>query len=69
MNRLVFFLGLVRMQTYAAVTRQVDGWSIGWIEEVSGVNAQKTALLESLVVTLNEALAWLDSDVNAIAVH
>ncbi|MBF0260655.1 MAG: type II toxin-antitoxin system HicB family antitoxin [Magnetococcales bacterium] len=47
------------MQTYTAVTKQVDGWWIGWIEEVAGVNAQEStreALLESLAVTLKEAI-------------
>lgn len=60
------------MQTHAAVTRQVAGWWIGWIEEVSGVKAQETTretLPESLAVTLREALAWLGSDVDAIAVY
>jgi len=27
-------------QVYTAVTKQDDGWWIGWIEEVPGVNCQ-----------------------------
>jgi predicted RNase H-like HicB family nuclease len=47
--------------TYTAVTKQVDGWWIGWIEEVPGVNCQertKEELLESLRDALKEALAF-----------
>ncbi len=45
--------------TYTAVTKQVDGWWVGWIEEVPGVNCQertREALLASLRATLAEAL-------------
>jgi hypothetical protein len=45
--------------TYIAIVKQVDGWWIGWVEEVPGVNCQertREALLESLRVTLSEAL-------------
>ncbi len=44
---------------YTAVVKQEGKWWIGWIEEVPGVNCQesnKEALLESLKVTLREAL-------------
>lgn len=44
---------------YTAVIKQSGPWWIGWIEEVPGVNCQeasKTELLESLQVTLREAL-------------
>ena len=46
-------------QTYKAVIKEDSGWWIGWIEEVPGVNCQertKETLLESLAVTLREAL-------------
>jgi predicted RNase H-like HicB family nuclease len=46
---------------YTAVTKQDDGWWVGWIEEVPGVNCQERthdALLESLKVTLTEALEF-----------
>jgi hypothetical protein len=44
---------------YTAVVKQDGDWWIGWIEEVPGVNCQertKETLLESLAVTLREAL-------------
>jgi hypothetical protein len=48
-------------ETYTAVVKRRDPWWIGWIEEVPGVNCQeatKEELLESLRVTLREALAF-----------
>jgi predicted RNase H-like HicB family nuclease len=44
---------------YTAVVKQDNGWWIGWIEEVPGVNCQEATrdeLLESLRITLNKAL-------------
>lgn len=44
---------------YTAVIKQDGEWWIGWIEEVPGVNCQesnKDALLQSLAITLKEAL-------------
>ena len=44
---------------YTAITKRVDDWWVGWIEEVPGVNCQEKTrpeLLESLKVTLREAL-------------
>ncbi|MDP1932416.1 MAG: type II toxin-antitoxin system HicB family antitoxin [Gammaproteobacteria bacterium] len=44
---------------YTAVVKKEGDWWIGWIEEVPGVNCQeptKTELLESLRITLKEAL-------------
>lgn len=46
-------------RTFTAVTKQDDGWWIGWIEEVPGVNCQERTreeLLDSLRTTLTEAL-------------
>jgi predicted RNase H-like HicB family nuclease len=48
-------------QQYTAVIKQDTGWWIGWVEEVPGVNCQehtREELLESLRVTLKEALAF-----------
>lgn len=48
------------MQEYTAVLKQQGAWWIGWIEEIPGVNCQeatKEELLESLRVTLREAIA------------
>jgi len=50
---------------YTAVTKQDDGWWIGWIEEVPGVNCQERTheeLLESLKITLKEALEFNRKD-------
>ena len=44
---------------YTAVVKQDQDWWIGWIEEAPGVNCQEAtreALMESLRITLNEAL-------------
>ena len=44
---------------FTAVMKRSGPWWIGWIAEVPGVNCQertKTALLETLTVTLREAL-------------
>ncbi|HEX6112595.1 MAG TPA: hypothetical protein VFZ10_09825 [Geminicoccaceae bacterium] len=46
-------------QSYTAVIKQAGPWSIGWIEEVPGVNCQERTreeLLETLRITLEEAL-------------
>jgi predicted RNase H-like HicB family nuclease len=45
--------------TYTAVIQRDGKWWIGWIEEVSGVNAQsetREGLLGDLKTALNEAL-------------
>jgi predicted RNase H-like HicB family nuclease len=45
--------------TYTAVIKQDEGWWIGWIQEIPGVNCQertKEELLECLRITLREAL-------------
>jgi predicted RNase H-like HicB family nuclease len=44
---------------YTAVIKQAEGWWIGWVEEIPGVNSQersKSELLESLRSALREAL-------------
>lgn len=46
-------------ESFTAVIKQSNNWWIGWIEEISGVNCQeatKKELLESLRITLKEAL-------------
>jgi predicted RNase H-like HicB family nuclease len=50
---------------FTAVVKQEGDWWIGWIEEVPGVNCQEATraeLLESLRVTLDEALAFNRAD-------
>jgi predicted RNase H-like HicB family nuclease len=55
---------------YKALIKQDGDWWIGWIEEVSGVNCQEASreeLLESLRVTLQEALEFNRQDALAAA--
>jgi len=50
---------------YTAVVKKEGDWWIGWIEEVPGVNCQEATreeLLETLSVTLREALSLNRSD-------
>jgi predicted RNase H-like HicB family nuclease len=50
---------------YTAITKQVGGWWVGWIEEVPGVNCQehtREELLQSLRVTLKEAIDFNRKD-------
>ncbi len=47
--------------TFTAVVKHEGDWWIGWIEEVSGVNAQEkthTELVKSLKIALKEALEF-----------
>lgn len=49
------------MNTFNAVIKEVDGWWVGWIEEIPGVNCQEKTrqeLMESLKITLQEALEF-----------
>jgi predicted RNase H-like HicB family nuclease len=46
---------------YTAIIKQDDDWWLGWIEEIPGVNCQEAThekLIESLKITLREALAF-----------
>ena len=55
---------------YTAVIKREGGWWIGWIEEVPGVNCQedsRESLLESLRVTLREAIEMNRADALAAA--
>jgi predicted RNase H-like HicB family nuclease len=50
---------------YTAVIRQDGDWWIGWIAEIPGVNCQEVSrevLLESLRITLQEALEFNRQD-------
>jgi hypothetical protein len=52
-------------RVYTAVTKQDNGWWIGWIQEVPGVNCQERThdqLLETLKITLKEALEFNRQD-------
>ena len=51
--------------TFTAIIKQDGPWWVGWIEEIPGVNCQEASrdeLIESLRVTLQEALAMNRSD-------
>lgn len=55
---------------YTAVIKEEDGWWVGWIEEVPGVNCQEKTykeLKETLEVTLKEALEFNRQDARAAA--
>ena len=55
---------------YTAVVKQEGDWWIGWIEEIPGANCQEATreeLLESLRVTLNEALEFNREDARRMA--
>ena len=58
------------LDTYTAIIKQSGPWWIGWIAEVPGVNCQeptKEALLETLKVTLQEALEFNRSEAREAA--
>ena len=47
--------------TYTAAIKQQDGWWIGWIEEIPGVNCQERTreeLIETLGISLKEAIEF-----------
>ncbi len=55
---------------YTALIQESDGWWIGWIEEIPGVNCQESSyeeLLKSLRITLQEALEFNRQDAIAAA--
>ena len=55
---------------YTAVVKKDDDWWIGWVEEIPGVNCQektKEELLETLRVTLKEALEMNKAEALAVA--
>jgi len=55
---------------YKAVIKKDDDWWIGWVEEIPGVNCQektKKKLLETLRVTLKEALEMNKNEALAVA--
>ncbi len=57
-------------QIFTAVVKQDEGWWIGWIEEVPGVNSQgktREELLENLRSALHEALEMNRADALAAA--
>jgi len=58
------------VSTYTAVVKQDGDWWIGWVEEVSGVNAQESTregLVASLKAVLQEALEMNRAEARAAA--
>ena len=58
------------MVEYTAVVKKEGDWWIGWIGEVPGVNCQESTrheLLETLRVTLREALEFNRQEAKAAA--
>lgn len=56
--------------TYTAIVKQDGDWWIGWVEEIPGVNCQESSraeLLNSLRITLKEALEFNREDARAAA--
>ena len=57
-------------RNFKAVIKQDEGWWIGWIEEIPGVNSQgktKAELLKNLRSALREALAFNCEEARAAA--
>jgi predicted RNase H-like HicB family nuclease len=57
-------------RTFNAVVKQDEGWWIGWIEEIPGVNCQgktRSELLKNLRSALKEALEFNREDALAAA--
>ena len=57
-------------RTFNAVIKQDDGWWIGWVEEIPGVNCQgktRSELLKNLRSALKEALEFNREDARAAA--
>ena len=62
--------GASMKRTFNAVIKQDEGWWIGWVEEVPGVNSQgktRTELLKNLRSALKEALVFNREDALAAA--
>ncbi|MDE0466285.1 MAG: type II toxin-antitoxin system HicB family antitoxin [Candidatus Poribacteria bacterium] len=48
-------------QNYTAIIQQSNGWWIGWVQEIPGVNCQERTrdeLLTTLEITLGETIEY-----------
>ena len=62
----------MKLQTYTAVIRKDEGWWIGWMQEISGVNCQgktRAELLKNLRSGLREAIELNREEALAQAGH
>ena len=58
-------------QNYTAVIQQQEGWWIGWIQEILGVNCQERTrdeLLDTLEITLRETIEYNRKEARLAAV-
>jgi predicted RNase H-like HicB family nuclease len=66
----LWYFSLMADSGYTALVKHADGWWIGWVQEVPGVNAQertKEELLTSLREALREALEFNRNDARKAA--
>jgi predicted RNase H-like HicB family nuclease len=59
-------------RNFTAVIKQDEGWWIGWVEEIPGVNSQgktRVELLKNLRSALREALEFNREDALSAAKH
>jgi len=66
----VLLYNVAMKNEFTAVVKQDGDWWIGWIEEVPGINCQEATrgeLLESLRITLAEALEFNRQDARQMA--
>jgi predicted RNase H-like HicB family nuclease len=57
-------------QEFTAVIKQDEGWWIGWVEEIPGVNSQgktRAELLRNLKSAIKEALEFNRAEARAAA--
>ena len=62
----------MKLQTYNAVIRKDEGWWIGWVEEIPGVNSQgntRAELLKNLRSALREAIEMNREEARSFAGH
>ena len=58
-------------QSYTAIIQQQDGWWIGWVQEILGVNCQertKDQLLSTLEITLRETIEYNRKEAHRAAI-
>ena len=58
-------------QSYTAIIQQQNGWWIGWIQEIPGVNCQERTrdeLLDTLEITLRETIEYNREEARRAAV-
>ncbi len=55
---------------FTTIIHNIEGWWVGWIEEIPGVNCQektRVELLNTLKITLKEALEFNREDALSVA--